>query len=215
MRRLTNVAAAAALVFALTGAAEAQMTIGAKGGLNLSNIENAEVLDSNSRSAFVGGGFLRMGFLRGLTLQPELLYSSKGSDFPDEGVPGGQGVEWKLDYVEIPVLARYDFPFEPFRPYLMAGPYGAFEVKCEIGDDDAVQDCDDTNFFGAERRKFDWGAIVGGGLSFGMGPGRLLLETRYGIGVQDIFDDPEGVDNEDIEHRWASFLVGFEVVMGR
>ena len=219
MRRLRNVAAAAALVFAVTGTAEAQMTIGAKGGVNLANLENAEVLGDESRTGFVGGGFLRMGFLRGLTLQPELLYSSKGAEFPDEGVPESGG-EIILDYVEIPVLLRYDFPFEPFRPYLYGGPYGAFEVGCEVdvaGENTEATDCGE-GFGGDNRRSFDWGAIAGGGLSFGMGPGRLLLEARYGIGMQDLIDDadevPDDQQSEDIENRWASFLVGFEVVMG-
>ena len=219
MRRLRNVAAAAALVFAVTGTAEAQMTIGAKGGVNMANLENAEVLGAESRTAFVGGGFLRMGFLRGLTLQPELLYSSKGAEIPDEGAPGSPGTV-QLDYVEIPVLLRYDFPFEPFRPYLYGGPYGAFEVGCEVdvpGENTEATDCGE-GFGGDNRRSFDWGAIAGGGLSFGMGPGRLLLEARYGIGMQDLIDDadevPDDQQSEDIENRWASFLVGFEVVMG-
>lgn len=217
MRAFKTAAATAAFVFAAATAAEAQLSIGAKIGANLANIEDAEVVDSDARTSLTGGGFLRFGFGSAISVQPELMFSPKGAERVDEDAPGFP-LGLKLDYVQIPVLLRYEFPFEPFRPYLIAGPYGAFEVACEVFNpdvDDSEVDCDEGQEGESRRRSFDWGVTAGGGLSFGMGPGRLLLEARYDIGLQDLYDNegPATAPFEDIENRAGTLLVGFEVGM--
>lgn len=216
MRSFKTAAATAAFVFATAGAAHAQLSIGAKIGANLANLEDAEVADSDARTGLIGGGFLRFGFGSAFSIQPELMYSPKGAKRLDVDAPGGASVGLQLDYVQIPVLLRYDFQFDPFRPYLIAGPYGAFEVSCTQTDpdnEDVEADCVDEVEGQYKRRTFDWGVTAGGGLSFGMGPGRLLLEARYDIGMQDLFDNesPGSIPFEDIETRTGTLLVGFEV----
>lgn len=93
---------------------------GVKAGVNLSNmsVENAD--DKNLRTGFHAGVFGRMGLSEYFSLQPELIYTTKGfKNNYDIAVAEGD-VNFNLNYIELPVNVVYhlseDFAF-------MAGPY--------------------------------------------------------------------------------------------
>src|SRR5204863_281699 len=67
--------------------ANAQISIGIKGGVNVSNFtgNNFDTIKANSLVAFHIGAFLRFKFGRHLVLHPELLFSSQGAKLDDKG----------------------------------------------------------------------------------------------------------------------------------
>lgn len=207
MKRLATIVAAGAFL-AVAAPAAAQMTteIGAKAGVTFSTVDD-EDFDAESLLAFGGGGYVRFAFPQGFSIQPELLWMRKGAeqDF------GTFEAELKLDYVEVPVLVRYDIPTAGnISPYLFAGPSFAFEISCKVSDTDTDEDfdCDDEEDF--ETESFDAGATGGAGVGFAAGRGTLFLEGRYTFGLMDI------VASEEFEakNRSAAVMIGYGVPLG-
>ena len=81
--------------------AQAQIEIGAKGGLNISNIVGKDAA-YKSRTGVHIGGFAGIPLTKQLSLQPELVYSSQGGKW--DGKDDGKTI---LNYLQIPVLLKY------------------------------------------------------------------------------------------------------------
>ncbi|MDL2231651.1 PorT family protein [Porphyromonadaceae bacterium OttesenSCG-928-L07] len=79
--------------------ADAQsFSVGAKGGLNISNISNRE---GDSKTSFHLGSFQRYRFNDNIGVQVDLLYSRQG--FKDHG---DHKFWYRADYLNIPVMAK-------------------------------------------------------------------------------------------------------------
>lgn len=209
---------ALALAFGLFGAGQSaaqDVTVGVKGGINIADIsvsddDGGAETDTDTRSGFIGGGFLNIGLGDYLAIQPEFLYAQKGAKGIDEDVD----LELKLDYFEIPVLIQLLIPIEnsPVRPTLYAGPAISFESKCELegtqGGTSVAIDCDEGDF---DRKSTDFGAVFGGGLGFDVGQALVTIEGRYNLGLADI-NDTAG-ETTEFKNRAFSVMagVGFRV----
>ncbi|MFV8379476.1 porin family protein [Flavobacterium sp. LB3R33] len=81
------------------------MAFGVKGGLNIFTISNA-VLDGVNSKSLVGfhvGFFWEFMISNTFAIQPEVLYSAQGTELEFERISG----DLKLDYITIPVMAKY------------------------------------------------------------------------------------------------------------
>ncbi|CAN5828131.1 porin family protein [soil metagenome] len=217
-RRSLLVAAAFGIMAAADGQAQ---TIGFKLGPSFSTISTDEPdISFSTLTKFTGGGFMRFG-MGGLAIQPELMYVTKGGKMSETFEGETFDAELRLDYIEIPVLLV--LPIGPgigIAPYVYAGPAFAFEAGCTVafstaGFDGSV-DCDEGDNepgeLSTDRRKFDIGAMVGGGLSFPMGPGALLVEGRYNFGLMNLNTSTEG---NSVKNRSGAALVGYSIPIGR
>ncbi len=112
---------AGAFLFAQVGMS--QVSIGAKGGLNVSNFSGAD--GSNYRSkALVGfnlGGFATFNIIKNLALQTEVLYSSQGATLESNNVTE----DVQLNYFNIPVLLKV---MTNRGLYIEAGPQIGFRT---------------------------------------------------------------------------------------
>lgn len=196
----------------MTTQSQAQV-IGFKLGPTLSTLQiNDGASDENRLTSFGGGGFIRFG-LGGLSLQPEILAVTKGSDI--DGL-GGDDVKLQLNYIEIPLLARFALGSSTsFTPYLMAGPSFGFEIGCDVkvafGENESSSECSDDNI--AARKSTDIGLTGVLGFEFRMGPGALLVEGRYAHGLTNL----SGADSAfDVEARNRSFgiFAGYAIPLG-
>src|SRR5687767_14415697 len=80
---------------------------GIKGGLNVSNLYIDDIHDENARLGFNVGLYGQIFSTEGFAIQPELLYSTKGSKaFYEEGSLE-QTVQYNLNYLDLPVLAVF------------------------------------------------------------------------------------------------------------
>jgi hypothetical protein len=213
-RPLIVAAACAALV---TTSLQAQSpTIGFKLGPSFSTLSSDEDEGQKTLTKFTGGGFIRFDMGR-LGLQPELMYVTKGAKASEIEQGVTFDMEMQLDYIEIPVL--FVLPFGTgagIAPHVYAGPAFAFEVGCSLsasgGGFNVSLECDDADAeFDGDRRKFDVGAMVGGGISVPMGPGAVLLEGRYNFGLMNLMKD----SNETVRNRSGAVLVGYSIPIGR
>lgn len=168
-------------------------TFGVMAGVNLAKVSGDGLTSADNRTGFLGGIFVTLHVTNSFAIQPEAIYSQKG--FSDNSVPSAD-VTAKLDYIDIPVLLRYDIPVVgPIRPFFVAGPAFGLQVKCAIeasGEEaSASVDCDGLQDTEVEFRKktFDLSGMFGAGLDFHLGGHTLMLGARYEHGFSDVVED--------------------------
>ena len=173
-----------AFVLALISATAHAQYIGIKGGLNLSNLNIDEVNDENMRIGYHFGAFFNLPISDGFAIQPEVLYSTKGTraDYnQDLGIFGEFNAEtkFKLDYIDIPILAVFRIGD---AVEIHAGPYIGFLTtsKFEVDGDVEMDDDLDTDNF----KSLDYG--LSGGLAINLSA--LQIGARYNYGLQEIQD---------------------------
>lgn len=156
------------------------LKIGIKGGVNFTNMYVDDVEDENMKIGFNLGLFAKLPVTRGLSIQPEILYSVKGSKVTyDLGVLGSNEYRFNLNYVEVPVLAVINVA-KNFN--LQAGGYAGYLAQANIkrekdGPNDQIADLNEDNF-----NRFDYG-LVGG---LGIDVESVTIGARYNYGLREI-----------------------------
>jgi hypothetical protein len=83
--------------------AQEYVMFGAKGGLNFTNMTSDGFDDNNSRTGFHLGLLAEIPLTERFSVQPEVLYSTQGTEARRLGVTG----EYQLDYIQVPVIAKF------------------------------------------------------------------------------------------------------------
>lgn len=186
------------------------LNVGIKGGVQLSNLYVDEVGDDNAKIGFQGGLYFKNQITDFFALQPELLYSLKGSEIQYDNfsvpgiVTGGSGsYRFNLGYIELPVLAVVSFG--AFSVH--AGPYVALLTNANIknvdddGDIEEIDKLDRDDF-----NTLDYG--IAGGLGFDFEAGTIGL--RYTYGLNEIGKDGvAGEVTENSKNSVISLYAGF------
>lgn len=200
----TLLSVAAVLVLVAPADAQIGTEIGGKAGVTFSTVDDPD-FDAETLVAFGVGAYVRFALAQAFSIQPELLFMRKGAKQEFDVFDA----EIKLDYIEVPVLARYDISTEGnLSPYLFAGPTFAFEVGCTVSDDEGDFDCDDEEDF--ETESFDIGATAGVGVGFAAGRGTFFIEGRYTFGFTDILASEEF----ESKNRSGAVMIGYGVPVG-
>ena len=197
-RRGAAASAAFALVVSLLAAdtASAQdMRFGVRGGVNFSTVHQESSLGSDGftmRQGLVAGAFFAMP-LGWVHLQPEVLYTSKGAALDLQGIDS----KLMLDYLEIPVLARWRLGQ---RLYVAAGPAVAWRLKAvsrtKFSGDTEEMDLGDS------VKGYDVGVVGAVGARFG----RFVVDGRYTHGLTDI--DSDTSDETTVRNRAITISAG-------
>jgi hypothetical protein len=189
-------ALAAAAVLTTAGAASGQdLRFGVRGGTNIATVQNDTELgsgDFESRLGLVAGAFFAVP-LGWVHLQPEVLYTSKGAALDLQGIDS----RLVLDYLEVPVLARWALGT---RMYVAAGPAVAWRLKATSR----------TKFSGATEeidvadsvKRYDAGVTGAVGVRFG----RFVVDGRYTHGLLDI--DTDASDGVSVRNRAFTISAG-------
>jgi hypothetical protein len=190
IRSMVLSAALLATVGAVSAQAQAlnpKPTLGVIAGLNLAKVGGSDVSDVSNRTGLAAGLYATFHMHKGFGIEPEALFSMQGAK------SGTQTV--KLNYIQVPVLARYDFPSKsPAMPFLVAGPAFGFKAGCKVSDGSESASCSDA---GMDTKSFDLGAAVGAGVGFRAGKNTVSVQARYTHGFSDIVDGAS-VKNRDI-----------------
>lgn len=166
-----------------------QISGGIKGGLTMSNlyIDRDNLDDENARFGFHAGLFSQIMYLETFGIQPEILYSAKGTKATYGGLIN-QTVNFYLNYLEVPIFLVLR-PLEILE--FQAGPYLGLLLNSEIkysGNIEGYDEISRDNF-----KTLDYG--IGAGVALNLG--NLQAGVRYNIGLQQLADS-------DI----ANFLLG-------
>ncbi|CAM1372675.1 porin family protein [Tenacibaculum xiamenense] len=186
-------------IILLTGVAlQAQeVQFGAKAGLNIASINGGNLQDLSSRTSFHFGGVAEIQITDKFSVQPEILYSAQGAKFKASEGLIETNVTWKLDYLNIPVMAKYyladDFSLE-------AGPQIGFllssKADVELNDASVEQDINDVVKSTDFGLNFGLGYKLDNGLNFG---------ARYNLGLSNMLKE----SSESSKNGVFQFSVGY------
>ncbi|GEM_PF-1092551 len=190
-----------------------RVSFGVRGGVNFSIFsgEDAEhefsypkdesgIIDPQKETPrpsvrYIGGAYINIPLSSMFSLQPELLYSQKGSRWKmshdSEVLKWNDEEVYDIDYLEIPVLFKQKVSEDG---YAYAGPLFGFvlnaesrrnwEIKYSIDGEEIVDEGSTTEDRTDELREMDFGLAAGGCYEFGM----LVLDGRFTYSLLSIED---------------------------
>jgi hypothetical protein len=180
--------------------------VGLKGGIIIANVnatgEISGSLSWKSVNGLIIGGFASIRVNDYFFLQPEIYYSQKGTKFEELILGVKYRDELKLDYVEIPVLAKFRLITKGnVFPSLFAGPYAAFKLSAKEEQEIAgVKETDDAEGV----KSSDFGLVFGGSIDIKVGKMALILDVRYDLGLAKILDE----EGESMKNNAFIAMVG-------
>ena len=176
--------------------AQEYWNFGVKGGVNFTNMTSDGFEDNNSRTGFHLGVLAEIPVSDRLSVQPEVLYSTQGTE--DE--TGSFTNEYKLDYIQLPVLAKF-YLIDGLA--LEAGPSFNFLVNEEYDFESNSLDFETDSEFAST---FELGGALGASYKFNNG---FFLNGRYVLGFTDAFDS-DNFDDDAIKNNGFQLGVGFQ-----
>jgi len=211
LKGLVFFCSAALLLGLMVSQAEAGVKFGVKGGLALANIksvpETFEGYSWETKRGLVGGVSLELGLIGGFSLQPEVLYVQKGTQF-DFDIGGISGkLETRVDTIEIPLLLKFNLiSGGPTIPSFYAGPFVGFITKAENlikleGYPTEREDIKDN------LTSTEYGLTFGAGLVQSLGLVKITLDARYDLGLSNVIKEVEN-GPESVKTRTWLFMVG-------
>jgi hypothetical protein len=159
---------------------------GLKGGVNFAN-QSITDINTESITGFNGGAYLVFAFSERWGLQPEVLFSSQGSEIPEFNETN------KFNYMSIPVLLRW-------RPVsflsIEAGPQFSFLLNAENGSGNSIKE---------EVKNSDFGMAAGLTLHAPIG---LNGGVRYVYGFTNI----SNLENDhEVKNKMIQLFVGWTI----
>ncbi len=201
-----------------------------KGGVNLANVSNSSngaVDEANTLTSFHAGVVADLSLSEGLSLQPGLLVTGKGTK-SSVGSSNDRNF-WEATsnpiYLELPVNVVGKIPLGNKSLFVGAGPYAAMGIagknKTEgkilgvgfsrdsdinFSDDDPTTSYEENAGFGKLKR-FDYGVNVLGGLDLG----KVIIGANYGHGFAKINSGASDRANDRNKNRVLSFSLGLKL----
>ena len=160
------------------------LKFGVKGGLNFANYTGGDVegFDFKTITSYHAGVVAEIKLFENFALQPELLYSTQGSEL--DGL--GEQIKNELGYVSLPVLAKF---------YLTKD-----KLSLELGPQASVLVSERNEVSAEDSNTFDF--AVAGGLSYKITDG-LFVSGRYAAGLT------EPKKDADVKNSVIQFSVGY------
>jgi hypothetical protein len=236
IQTMKKVVLSLAAMMSICLAANAQVSLIPKAGVTVTNMayKDKEEGQKSKVGAVVGLG-LNLPVSEIFSVQPELLYIQKGYSIDLEETIMGRKFSEKsktgMNHIEMPVLAKASFGSEAVKAYINAGPSVGFalgghysyqstgmfnmessgKIRFGEGEDDETLYLDTEDY-----NRIDVGMQFGGGVALKAGPGSLLLDARYGLGLSNFWKTPEGESSEDYKSRNRVFAisVGYAIPFG-
>ena len=214
MRKVFGLVCAVLFVAGISSFVRAQdLSYGLKAGLNMANLTDEPEGESYKMKMGVAlGGFAVYKVNDNLSIQPELLYTQKGNeieysyedydysyaDWWNHPVTVTEKFKIKLDYIEIPVLAKYSFsPGESVCPFIFGGPALGILMSAKVDSEDIKSDCN----------SMDIGLVLGGGVELESG---VSIDLRYDMGMTKVFKSEEGYTPKQ-KNTVISLMVGYKL----
>ncbi|MDX6188424.1 porin family protein [Flavobacterium sp. Fl-318] len=147
---------------------------GVKGGFNMSNLYSNDADDENILYGFNAGLYATLPISDFIAIQPEILFTTKGSKLDYNNAFASGNTKFKLSYIEVPLLVRVNIT-KNFNVH--AGGYASYLVSSKVsgeGDFNFTQDIDTDDL-----NKFDAGLSAGVGVDFN--PLSVGLRYNYGL----------------------------------
>jgi hypothetical protein len=194
-------------------------SMGITGGLNYSFIRIMEPYSMNGDGDYTGkysasgfnfqvGVLLKKYINENLDVNLKILYATAGFDYEMDQL------DYKISYLEkqsmisCPLTISYNFLFGKIKPFVQAGIN--FDYKFDIIADfskeytgnfvsENLKDSDLDIL--QDRKPFNLSAILGGGVSYDIKKGSLLLDVRYQLGFLNVVN----TENRYDDFKWSNY----------
>ncbi len=161
--------------------------VGLRGGLVLStlSVENSIVTDFPPRAGFALGVVVEVPIASGFHLQLEPSFVQRGTEI-DWGSESSRGrVRVMLDYIVLPIMAKFTDDSWSLSPYIMAGPSLGLIVTERSDSNEAGEVRDDDSLV----KDFNATAEIEAGIRIPLNLRHgtaLVVGARYSLGLTDI-----------------------------
>ena len=190
-----------------------EVTIGVMAGANYSKVSQDPAstdITFGYHTGLVAGGFVGIKVNDAFSVEPQALYSVKGTKVTGAGSNSSITGSVKLNYLEIPLLGKFWIPISnsQVRPFLFAGPEFEYLISCSVEGAafgaTSSNDCNNTTDI--KIKSTDFGATVGAGVEFMAGKQSVRVDARYTHGLTNISDNAS--DKSTIKNRSLTGTVG-------
>ncbi|MDR0977265.1 MAG: PorT family protein [Prevotellaceae bacterium] len=174
----------------MTVTASAQVSWNARAGLNLSNVTNS---DANMKVGFNIGAGMDYAFTDLLSLQPSLLFTTKGATVSEGEITGTVNAM----YLELPVLLAARIPVnQSVNVVITVGPYAA----CGVGGKASISSKGvsiSVDTFGEDNyNRFDAGIATGLALEFS----KFFVGLNGEFGLTNLNPADTGGDGKNVNY---------------
>jgi hypothetical protein len=175
-----------ALALALvTTPASAKPRLGLVAGFNVANLDIDGRSGLGARTTFAFGGAVDVPISERFGVRVDPMFLSKGGKATKQNAYWGVfNAEFDLDYIEVPVMARFDLATTETRGYLLGG-FGlgfAASREAELSGNGRTEKVDFGDVFSSTDVSLDLGA----GIGIPAGTGRVTFDGRAALGLTDI-----------------------------
>lgn len=147
-----------------------QVEIIPKIGVNFSKQNIGNLSGEKMRTRIQGGVGVKFNTnIQNFSIQPELNYIGKGTRLKN----GNIKTDLDLNYLELPVLAKYSFG----PVFVNAGP----SIGLLMDKESKV-----IKNYGEKLKKLDFGVQMGAGVAVPLGIGKVIVDARYNLGLSDL-----------------------------
>ncbi len=180
-----------------------QVTLKPMVGMNLATM--TKTTDSKMRVGLAAGVEGEYGVAENFSVTAGVLYSMQGVKFSDSGDIYGTNVKmdltYKLDYINIPILANY---YIVKGLAVKAGIQPAFKASAKVKAEASA-----GGYSGSDSKTLE--GVKGFCLSIPFGLSYeysdFVLDARYNLGVTKAFE------NGDSKHSWFMFSLGYKFAL--
>jgi hypothetical protein len=175
----------------ITGIVSAQTRFGIKAGPNLANwtvkFEGEKDDEYKSRTGFHFGAVIDHSISEKFSIQPQLLFVSKGAaidheDHTDKAV---------VNAIDVPINFLFKAPAGSGKFFIGGGPNLGFNLSAEIKSDEEGDEKLDIGSEEGELKGFDFGLNFLAGYELNSG---LFFSANYTPGISNLQNAPSGVD---------------------
>ena len=210
-----------ALIFSIAILPAQTISLGVRAGSNLATAEIGSPLgislDAGNLVGLDLAAVLNIGLTKAFSIQPEVHFQQKGWKFEFAFFDETIEENFHLNYLEVPVLAKYAFGLEKVQGFVLAGPSVGMGMggKAKISEGGIEEEEDITFGSGEEElKKYDLGVALGGGIGIKVGGGQIFLDVRYLLGLTNL----SNVEEDDLfsfNNRGIAVGIGALFPLGR
>ena len=172
------------------------------------------------------GAFVNVPVRGGFSVQPELHFTQKGFKLDESAnlrlfdlpLPVGAVAVTRIDYVELPVLAKYNFGAGPVSAYLTAGPAVSYATGGKL--DTRARLLVELDLFetrldldAIDYQRTELSGVLGGGVQFRAQNGNtFFVDARYTRGLTQVVDIP--LVRDRLEQQSFGIQIGYGIAFG-
>jgi opacity protein-like surface antigen len=199
-----------ALLAGAAGVANAQtgIKVGLKGGFNGSTFAGTDADNSEFKAGFAAGPYVNFGISDNFSIQPEFLYSQKGSSVDNYayGTPStNTTLKNTLGYLDVPIMFRYNIGEDGKGFFVEVGPQGSFVLhQRTFNENSSGNEIAGSRYTSTDNlNKVAIGYV--GGLGYQITSG-LQLGVRYTGDFSSVYKDNRG---PEVRNSVFQFQVGY------